>query len=106
MNHNAIVSGPPDSISPVCGLKTSTPLILARICLSPTGSIAMSGSPKTTNSDEDGEEYLHAADVAQCWRVDAMKPIRIPRIPAWTRRSLFGRSTYGVIPRDELCGDP
>src|SRR5689334_9939021 len=49
MNHNAIVSGPPDSISPVCGLNTSTPLILTRICLSPAGSIAISGSPKTTN---------------------------------------------------------
>src|SRR5580704_3269150 len=49
MNHSAIVSGPLDSISPVCGLNTSTPLILTRIRSFPAGSIAMSGSPKITN---------------------------------------------------------
>ncbi len=35
MSHKAIVSGPPDSISPVCGLKTSTPLILTWIWSAP-----------------------------------------------------------------------
>lgn len=37
------------------------------------------------------------ADVAQCWEVDRFRPIPYPVIPAWMRRSLFGRSTYGRI---------
>jgi hypothetical protein len=56
--------------------------------------------------DQDSDSYWHAADVAQCWTVDDFKPIPVPRIPAWIRRSLFGRSTYGVIHPDEVCGDP
>ncbi len=39
----------------------------------------------------------HVADVAQTWQVDEFRPIPYPLIPAWIRRSLFGRSTYGQI---------
>jgi hypothetical protein len=56
--------------------------------------------------DTDGERFWHAADVAQCWTVDRFKPIPVPRVPQWIRRSLFGRSTYGVIHPDDICGDP
>lgn len=56
--------------------------------------------------DEDSEKSWHAADVAQGWRVDEFRPIPLPRIPVWIRRSLFGRSTYGVIKPDEVVGDP
>lgn len=56
--------------------------------------------------DKDGDDHWHAADVAQCWVVDTFKPIPVPRVPAWIRRSLFGRSTYGIIHRDTVCGDP
>jgi hypothetical protein len=40
------------------------------------------------------------------WEVDEFRPIPVPRIPAWIRRSLFGRSTYGVIYPDAIVGDP
>ena len=56
--------------------------------------------------DEDDETRWHAADIAQCWRIDEFQPIPIPRIPAWIRRSLFGRSTYGVIHPNSMLGDP
>lgn len=56
--------------------------------------------------DEDNEETWHAADVAQCWSVDQFRPIPTPRIPAWIRRSLFGRSTYGVVHPDTITGEP
>jgi hypothetical protein len=56
--------------------------------------------------DEDDQTRWHAADVAQCWNVDEFRPIPVPRIPAWIRRSLFGRSTYGVIQSDAIVGDP
>lgn len=38
-----------------------------------------------------------AGEIAQTWSVDKFRPIPIPRIPVWIRRSLFGRSTYGMI---------
>ena len=59
-----------------------------------------------------GEEYLrlrrkqgldvsdecgHLADVAQCCAVDAFRSIPFAGVPAWIRRSLFGRSTYGLV---------
>lgn len=56
--------------------------------------------------DEDGSENWHAADIGQCWRVDEFKPLPVPRVPAWIRRSLFGRSTYGVIRADAVSGNP
>jgi Restriction endonuclease len=55
---------------------------------------------------EDDETRWHAADVAQCWAIDQFLPIPVPRFPAWIRRSLFGRSTYGVIHPDAIAGDP
>jgi hypothetical protein len=56
--------------------------------------------------DVDSDETWHAADVAQGWTVDEFRSIPLPRIPAWIRRSLFGRSTYGVVKPDEIAGDP
>ena len=43
------------------------------------------------------DEGDHICDVVQCWHVDKFRPIPFPAIPAWIRRSLFGRSTYGRI---------
>lgn len=55
----------------------------------------------------DGPETWHAADVAQCWAFEDIRPIPVPRIPAWIRRSLFGRSTYGIVHPDQDIGlDP
>jgi Restriction endonuclease len=51
--------------------------------------------------EEDGPKWWHAADVSQSWKVDSFRPIPVPRIPAWIRRSLFGRSTYGVVRSQE-----
>ncbi|TBX74448.1 hypothetical protein E0I74_26805 [Rhizobium laguerreae] len=55
----------------------------------------------------DTEKTWHAADVAQAWSVEEFRPIPVPRIPAWVRRSMFGRSTYGVISApDSIDSDP
>jgi hypothetical protein len=43
------------------------------------------------------DEFSHLADVAQCCEVDWFRAISLPLIPAWIRRSLFGRSTYGLV---------
>ncbi|MGO8301509.1 hypothetical protein ACC841_36605, partial [Rhizobium ruizarguesonis] len=48
-------------------------------------------------TEADGEDTWHAADVAQCWVVGDFRPIPVTRIPAWIRRSMLGRSTYGAI---------
>jgi hypothetical protein len=51
--------------------------------------------------------FSHLGDIAQSWAVDKFIPIPFPMIPAWIRRSLFGRSTYGRIsPLEELGRDP
>ena len=50
-------------------------------------------------------DHPHAADVAQCWMVDRLRPIPVTRLPPWIRRSLFGRSTYGVIRKLEEMED-
>jgi hypothetical protein len=42
-------------------------------------------------------DFTHLADVAQCCEVDWLRAIPLPLIPAWIRRSLFGRSTYGLV---------
>lgn len=53
------------------------------------------------------EDLSHLADVAQCCEVDRFTPIPFPLIPAWIRRSLLGRSTYGRIsPMPELGLEP
>ncbi len=41
----------------------------------------------------------HISDVVQCWSVDRFRPVPVPAIPAWIRRSLFGRSTLGRVNR-------
>lgn len=46
---------------------------------------------------ESEPEINHLADVAQCCKVDHFRAIPFSDVPAWIRRSLFGRSTYGVI---------
>jgi hypothetical protein len=56
--------------------------------------------------DTDGPSTWHAGDICQCWELDALTPVAYSRIPVWIRRSLFGRSTYGVVPPNELGGDP
>src|ERR1022692_856211 len=43
------------------------------------------------------DEFSHLADVAQCCEVDRFRSISLLLIPAWIRRSLFGRSTYGLV---------
>lgn len=43
------------------------------------------------------EESWIAIEVAQTWPVDTFRAISLPKIPVWIRRSLFGRSTYGVV---------
>ena len=54
-----------------------------------------------------GDEAECAANVAQCCKVDSFRPIPFPLVPAWIRRSLLGRSTYGsVSPIPELELDP
>ena len=40
-------------------------------------------------------DYL--ADVAQCCKVDRFRAIPFSAFPAWIRRSLLGRSTYGQV---------
>jgi hypothetical protein len=56
---------------------------------------------------ETDDMFSHLGDVAQCWGVDQFRPLPFPLIPAWIRRSLLGRSTYGRIwPLTELDLDP
>lgn len=53
------------------------------------------------------DEPYHLADIAQCCEVDRFRAIPFPLVPAWIRRSLLGRSTYGRIwPMPELELDP
>lgn len=53
------------------------------------------------------DELGHLADVAQGWEVDRFRALPFPLVPAWIRRSLFGRSTYGRIrPQPALRLDP
>jgi hypothetical protein len=43
------------------------------------------------------DEFSHLGDVAQCCAVDRLRALPFSLIPAWIRRSLLGRSTYGRI---------
>ncbi|MDZ5454431.1 restriction endonuclease [Labrys sedimenti] len=52
--------------------------------------------------DPSDPAYRLASEVAQIWHVSKFHSIPVPRIPAWIRRSLFGRSTYGIVPVDGL----
>ena len=53
---------------------------------------------RAKNSDENNPDFMHAADVAQCWEVDEFREIPFTKFPRWLLGSLNGRSTYGVIP--------
>lgn len=47
---------------------------------------------------------LHAADIAQGWKVDEYRQVDLPLLPGWLRHSMLGRSTYGWLadhPLDE-----
>lgn len=55
---------------------------------------------------DDDEATWVQGEVCQGWDVDKFVPVPVPQIPAWIRRSLFGRSTYGVIHKDSRTGDP
>jgi Restriction endonuclease len=51
--------------------------------------------------------FSHLGDVVQCCEVDDFRPLPFPTIPAWVRRSLLGRSTFGHIhPLPVLGLDP
>lgn len=53
------------------------------------------------------DEFSNLGDVAQCCTVDRFRALPFPIIPAWIRRSLLGRSTYGRIwPLPDLGLDP
>lgn len=41
--------------------------------------------------------FSHLADVAQCCTVDEFRPLPFTTVPAWVRRSLLGRSTFGRL---------
>ena len=55
-------------------------------------------SANNQNEVIDNVEFLHAADIGQCWEVDEFTPVPFTKFPRWILRSLFGRSTYGIIP--------
>ena len=42
-------------------------------------------------------EVSHLADVAQCCKVDEFRPLPFTIVPAWIKRSLLGRSTFGYF---------
>lgn len=53
------------------------------------------------------DEFSHLGDVVQCCSVDCFRPLPFSLMPAWIRRSLLGRSTYGRIwPLSEHGLDP
>lgn len=53
------------------------------------------------------ESIFASGEVAQGWDIQGdWAPIPVQIVPAWVRRSVFGRSTYGVVDRDNRFGDP
>lgn len=46
---------------------------------------------------DEARTFLYLGDVAQSCKVDEFRRISFPLVPAWIRRSLLGRSTYGRI---------
>ncbi|MBC7283901.1 restriction endonuclease [Hoeflea sp.] len=46
-----------------------------------------------------------AGEIAQTWRVDKFREIQAAQVPVWIRRSLFGRSTYGIV-KDQFGLNP
>ena len=55
--------------------------------------------------DTDDAERGHIADVCQGWRVEKYKKVDLSKLPAWLRRSLFGRTTFGVFKNHPLEED-
>lgn len=60
------------------------------------------------NQDLDIEDvFSHIGDVVQCCKVDNFRAISFAVIPAWIRRSLLGRSTFGLIKPPQIMNlDP
>lgn len=50
----------------------------------------------------DDTSKRHIADVCQGWQVKKYKQVDLSKLPAWLRRSLFGRTTYGVFKNHPL----
>ena len=50
----------------------------------------------------DDSKKRHIADVCQGWKVDGYKRVDLSKLPAWLRRSLFGRSTFGTFSNHPL----
>jgi Restriction endonuclease len=48
-------------------------------------------------NDFDDSSKMHSADISQCWRVNKFVATPFTKFPRWILRSLFGRSTYGII---------
>ena len=47
----------------------------------------------------------HIADVCQGWKVERYKRVDLSKLPAWLRRSLFGRTTFGIFKNHPLDRD-
>lgn len=60
---------------------------------------------KTKEEKEDLNDAWMAGEIAQTWKVDKFRKIQAARVPVWIRRSLFGRSTYGIV-RDQFGLNP
>lgn len=43
------------------------------------------------------DEFSHVGDVVQCCEVDNFVAVPFATVPAWVRRSLLGRSTFGFV---------
>ncbi len=50
----------------------------------------------------DDARRRHIADVCQGWQVEKYKQVDLSKLPAWLRRSLFGRTTFGVFKNHPL----
>jgi hypothetical protein len=53
----------------------------------------------------DDASRRHIADVCQGWQVEKYKKVDLSKLPAWLRRSLFGRTTFGVFKNHPLEED-
>jgi hypothetical protein len=47
--------------------------------------------------DVDDQTNQHAGDVSHGWPVDEYRPVSLSQFPGWLRKSMLGRSTYGLF---------
>jgi hypothetical protein len=53
------------------------------------------------------ETIYASGELAQGWDIEGdWTELPVPAVPAWIRRSLFGRSTHGVVDRERRFGEP